>query len=109
MPATGTLNVRMDESLKQRGNQVFARHGISTTAAVRKLYEYVDREQDVPEWMVDGAEDEIARKRRLLRELVGDIRLLPDRPTDGNEAHLSAKELYHQHLDEKYGFSGVRE
>lgn len=106
MAATGTLNVRMDESLKERGNQVFARRGISTSAAVRKLYEYVDREQDVPEWMIDSAEDEIARKRRLLRELVESVQALPDR---GGDTKLTAKELYHQHLDEKYGFTGVRE
>ena len=94
MAATATLNVRMDEGLKERGNQVFARRGISTTEAVRKLYEYVDREQDVPKWMESSsAEDEIARKRRLLRELVGVISVPKD---------YDVKADYAAYLDEKY-------
>ncbi|WP_165055627.1 MULTISPECIES: type II toxin-antitoxin system RelB/DinJ family antitoxin [unclassified Adlercreutzia] len=105
MAVSATLNVRIDEALKERGNQVFARHGISTTTAVRKLYEYADREQEVPAWMVDQEGDECERKRRLLRELVGAIRLLPDR----EGACEDPRELYRKHLDEKYCFEGVRE
>ncbi len=92
MAATATLNVRIDEALKERGNQVFARHGISTTTAVRRLYEYADHEQKVPEWMVDQ-KGVCAQRRRLLRELVGVI----DVPGD-----YDAKADYQTHLDDKY-------
>lgn len=93
MAVSGTLNVRIDDALKERGNRVFARCGISTTTAVRKLYEYADREQDVPEWMIDREDDVREKKRRLLRELVGII----DVPKDYN-----ARADYEAYLDEKY-------
>ncbi|WP_165046325.1 hypothetical protein [Adlercreutzia sp. ZJ138] len=93
MAVSGTLNVRIDDALKERGNRVFARRGISTTAAVRKLYEYADREQDVPDWMIDQAQDVRAIKRRQLRELVGSI----DVPST-----YDARADYRAHLDEKY-------
>ncbi len=93
MAVSGTLNVRIDDALKERGNRVFARRGISTTMAVRKLYEYADREQDVPEWMLEEAEDARAAKRRRLRELVGSISV---------PSTYDARADYRAHLDEKY-------
>lgn len=104
MAVSGTLNIRIDDALKERGNRVFARHGISTTTAVRKLYEYADREQDVPEWMIDQEDDVREKKRRLLRELVGSMRAFPDKDVD-----VDPREQYRQHLAEKYCFEGVRE
>ncbi len=100
MAVAGTINARLDASLKRRGGQVLDRCGVSTTEAIRRLYEYLDREQAVPEWMrdVDGDAAEIERKRRKLRSLAGCVAL----PAD-----CDARADYREHLLEKHA-PGVR-
>lgn len=77
MAATGTINARLEEPLKRHGMQVLDRQGISTSEAVRRLFEYLEREQTVPDWMraeADGAR-EIDERRARLRSLVGCVSL----------------------------------
>ncbi|MFQ8869067.1 MAG: type II toxin-antitoxin system RelB/DinJ family antitoxin, partial [Eggerthella lenta] len=51
MAATATLNVRLPEDLKDRGAQVLRREGVSVSDAVRGLYEYMEKEQRLPEFI----------------------------------------------------------
>ena len=46
--ADATPNVRLNKDLTQRGDAVLAREGISTTHAVRMLYQYLDQNQEAP-------------------------------------------------------------
>jgi addiction module RelB/DinJ family antitoxin len=70
--ADATLNVRLNKDLKQRGDSVLAREGISTTHAVRMFYQYLDQNQEVPTWVKENnAEDTYELRRKRMRELVG--------------------------------------
>lgn len=72
MLADATLNVRLNKDLKQRGDAVLAREGISTTRAVRMLYQYLDQNQEVPAWIKENdTEDTYELRRKNMRELVG--------------------------------------
>lgn len=96
MAVAGTINARLPEDLKRRGGQVLAREGVSTTQAVRCLYEYLEREQRVPEWMRGdaGACDEVSKRREKLRSLVGVV----DVPRG-----VDARQEYRDYLVEKHG------
>ncbi|RDB73296.1 hypothetical protein C1875_00105 [Eggerthella lenta] len=75
MAATATLNVRLPEDLKDRGAQVLRREGVSVSDAVRGLYEYMEKEQRLPEFIKPANEDArrsaVERKRSTLRDMAG--------------------------------------
>lgn len=76
--ANATLNVRIDKSLKARGDAVLAREGASVSGAVRELYRYLDQFQELPFWMRDEEEKDVYEQRREgIRSLVG-IVSVPD-------------------------------
>ena len=101
MALAGTINARLDESLKRHGGQVLDRSGLSATEAIRRLYQYMEREQQVPAWMLDEADAQAQkeRKRQRLRQLVGSVPLEPG---------CDVRADYRNHLLEKHG-PGVRE
>ena len=79
MAAEATLNVRLPRDLKERGDSVFAREGISVSRAVRSLYRQVDELQDIPAWLREAeCEDAYEAKRRGMRRLVGIVSLSDD-------------------------------
>ncbi|MEG0683067.1 MAG: type II toxin-antitoxin system RelB/DinJ family antitoxin [Raoultibacter sp.] len=70
---TATLNVRMSQDLKSSGDKVLAASGVSVSEAVRSLYEYLDREQKIPDFFTEGRptpRQELFEKRR---EAVGSM------------------------------------
>lgn len=94
MPSDAVLNIRLPKSLKEHGNQVLSRNGMSVSKAVRRLYEYMEREQTLPDVIADATD--IGRcndRRRLLREIVGVV----DLPSG-----FDARQAYRDHLVEKY-------
>ena len=101
MAVAGTINARLPEDLKRHGAQVLDREGVSVTQAIRSLFEYLEREQTVPEWMQAEGKSaaEIARKRKKLRSLVGIAEITED--FDGRAA-------YRQHVIDKCA-PGVRQ
>jgi antitoxin component of RelBE/YafQ-DinJ toxin-antitoxin module len=48
MAATAQLNVRLEQSLKQSGDAVLARHGVSPSEAVRGLWHFMAANQQLP-------------------------------------------------------------
>lgn len=69
-----TLNVRMPEALKRSGDKVLSREGISVSKAVRKLYEYLDEQQEFPDVLDTGREkrkEKIAHRRAAAESMVG--------------------------------------
>ena len=73
MTRSSTLNVRFPgelSNLKERGDNVLSRAGVSTTQAIRRLYQHLDETQEVPSWMLEPA-DKSAQRRDLMRQLVG--------------------------------------
>lgn len=89
-----TINVRMPEELKAGGDAVLARKGKSVSDAVRELYEYLERHQDIPSFMKnveDVEKDEIVRKRRdALQRLTGIL------PTDLDLIDIKRERLARQ-------------
>ena len=72
MAQASTLNIRLLDSLKAHGNQVLEKEGITVSEAVRKLYEYLEREQKMPECLMSNAEDDIYERRRAtLKQFAG--------------------------------------
>ena len=72
MAASATLNVRLPEPLKNHGTQVLEREGLGPSEAIRALYEYMEREQSVPECIKQtDTQDKYATRRELLREFAG--------------------------------------
>ena len=68
-----TLNVRMSAPLKERGDKVLREHGISTSAAVRALWQELATTRTLPEFLQKTVEDSPAKRAKLLalNELVG--------------------------------------
>ena len=65
------MNTRMDASLKQQGDSVFARYGYSPSLAVRSLWDYVASWQTVPEFMKPSAPSVGEGTSRLIVEGAG--------------------------------------
>lgn len=100
MGVTETINVRLPEDLKRQGGRVLEQNGVSISQAVRKMFEYLEYEQAVPDWMVDtaSASDAIEARRTKLRALAGIAVVDPD--TD-------SRAVYREHLLQKHS-AGVR-
>lgn len=66
--AATQVNIRMDDSLKQAGDEVLERYGFSATQAIRALWEYVAHSGEVPDFMLSAEPDadECARKLALI-------------------------------------------
>lgn len=95
MAATETINVRLPEDLKRQGTQVLKQNGISLSEAIRRMLEYLNQEQMVPEWMLaaDASLNSVQVKRQKLRFLAGSCPVDPD---------VDAKEVYRAHLLEEH-------
>ena len=68
-----TLNVRLNASLKERGDKVLRENGISASAAVRALWREMATTRSLPSFL-EGATGEAAAKKakiRALGQLVG--------------------------------------
>lgn len=63
MPATVQLNTRIDPVLKQRGDAVFARAGLTSSEVVRAVWETAARTQEVPECVLPKKPDEELEKK----------------------------------------------
>ena len=60
-----TLNVRMSASLKQRGDKVLRDNGISTSAAVRALWQELADTRKLPAFLKAEGQDSSAKKAKL--------------------------------------------
>lgn len=70
-----TINVRMDPALKERGDAVLRLHGLTTSNAVRQLWEELAKTREIPDFLLRGssAAERAERKRKgaVLRSLAG--------------------------------------
>lgn len=94
MASSAVLNIRLPEELKAHGNQVLERNNISVSQIVRNLYEYMEREQAIPEALEPKQQDSLCQRRRtLLRTLAGSVNVAPD---------FDARKAYREHLVTRY-------
>ena len=68
-----TLNVRMDEAVKRRGDKVLKDNGVSVSAAVRALWEEMGTTRELPDFIRKRQEcdDQTQAKKNMLSALVG--------------------------------------
>lgn len=68
-----TLNIRIDQTLKVRGDKVLRAHGVSTSAAVRALWEHLAATKELPDFLHEAHRDEKAceKKKAALKALAG--------------------------------------
>lgn len=74
MASCSRLPLRLTLATEQRqGGRALEQNGVSISQAVRKMFEYLEREQAVPDWMADAgcASDATEAKRAKLRTLAG--------------------------------------
>ena len=96
------LNVRLDKTLKEHGAQVLERNGLSTTALIRNLFEYMEANQEVPGEIVGGASSRVQARRKALRAAVGAC------PVGAGFNYEEAMAGYHEYQAGKF-VAGVRE
>lgn len=72
---TATINVRLSPTLKERGDSVLKKNGVSTTQAIRALWGVMARTHEVPDFVLaeqaDAQADEKARKKMIAQSLLG--------------------------------------
>ena len=68
-----TLNIRIDETLKERGDRVLREHGVSTSAAVRSFWAHLANTRELPEFLSDDLcqRDGREKKKAALRAFAG--------------------------------------
>ena len=78
MESNATLNIRLPKTLKEHGSQVLNYNEISTSQAVRKLFEYMEREQKIPDCIASAdSEDKYEQRRELIKSFTGCAAPLP--------------------------------
>ena len=80
-----TLNVRLNASLKERGDKVLRENGISASAAVRALWREMATTRSLPSFLEGATGEAAAKKIRALGQLVG--------IAQGSLSNLSDEEL----------------
>lgn len=71
-PAQATINVRINGALKERGDSVLRKNGVSTTQAIRGLWEQLAQTRQLPDFLQAGEDAEAEReKRRRKKALLG--------------------------------------
>lgn len=68
---TTMVNIRMPQELKASGEEVLHANGISATEAIKSFYEQLGRTQEIPKWIMSADDNELEKKRKLLRKLAG--------------------------------------
>jgi DNA-damage-inducible protein J len=95
-----TLQVRMDQSLKQEAESVFQEIGVDATTAVRMFYHKVISTRSIPfELKADKAERDAARASLEARLLAGVDS--PDVPFDGGWSDRVKQEMMKRTISKK--------
>ena len=83
-----TLNVRMDTSLKHRGDAVLRERGIGTSEAVRALWQHLATSHEIPDFLekADSRQQKQIKKAALL-SLAG---VAEGRLSDASDEELEA-------------------
>ncbi len=72
---SATINVRLNPALKERGDSVLKANGVSTTQAVRALWNVMSHTHEVPAFVLDECNgtqiDERTRKMNIAHDLLG--------------------------------------
>lgn len=64
------LNARISKQLKQRGDEVFAREGLSASQVVRAVWGYAAQHQEVPEFMQQDSADAEKKRHKEKQDLI---------------------------------------
>jgi len=65
----GQLNVRIDDSIKKRGDRVFEENGLTPSSVVRAVWQYAADNKDIPDFIRAYDNEGLLRKREQRRHL----------------------------------------
>ena len=71
MATTVQLNTRIDPTLKERGDAVFARAGLTPSEVVRGVWEYAANTQTVPDFLQANQDEQREARLKAAREGFG--------------------------------------
>ncbi len=95
MTSDAVLNVRLPQDLKDQGSRVLKKNHVTVTGVIRRLYEYMEREQKIPDCLIEDEQIPLREKRRqILRSVAGSIHL---------PAGLDEDDARGMYLDAKHG------
>ncbi len=108
------MNVRIDPALKQRGDAIFQKQGMTPSQAVRCLWEYAAEHGSVPEFMHGttsiSRDEELRRRLARVEKYSGyatrtafpDLATRPQSPSVGQIVHACRHQddIYDEMLDD---------
>ena len=93
--ATSIANARVRQDLKRSGDRVLKREGVTFTGAVNALYEYLVREQKVPDCLnpsLANHDEALAKRRDALRDFTGCVSCPEDFDLDSLRSERLARQ-----------------
>ena len=104
MGNNSTINIRIDAVLKERGDEVLKQNGVSTTEAIRLLWEELAQTHELPKFIRARQEEklnaETQRKIAALKRLTGLARPSADSEEDLPEYKELRDRMYADMYDE---------
>ncbi|MBR2835575.1 MAG: type II toxin-antitoxin system RelB/DinJ family antitoxin [Coriobacteriales bacterium] len=64
------MNTRIDRALKNQGDTVFARYGITSSQAIRSLWQYAASHDDIPDYLKHQLSEIEDQKKKQFKALV---------------------------------------
>ena len=102
MGATATINIRIDAALKKRGDAVLKEHGISTTTAIKMLWEELSQTRELPEFVLRKQEDSLEQEKKRKLAALKRLGRTGSSVSERNEPLPSYKELRDQMYDDMF-------
>lgn len=102
MSATATINIRIDAALKKSGDAVLKENGISTTTAIKMLWEELSQTHELPEFVLRKQKDSLEEEKRRKLEALKRLGRTSSVASERREPLPSYKELRDQMYDEMY-------
>ena len=99
--STSIVNAKIDYYLKERVDEVLARHGKTSSDAIRSLWQYLSVSRDLPDFMKDEKEGKAWRERdeakSVLMNLAGCV------TSSKHEVNQDYRELLKDSMEQRYG------
>lgn len=90
MNAHSTINVRINTSLKERGDKVLKANGLSTSDAIRFLWSYLARARKLPSFLREALDANARNARKSKRKALDALAGIAPKGTSLTDDQLNA-------------------